>query len=213
MPDSPDEITRATMSALLVRWQSAWFLQKEQIAIREAAAKRADEFGEIISKCRETCKALGYDREEKEKWREALKLFGAEADQLYEKTRSPEMPDWTFLPKDKENNEEEHKVAETLTSPQPSPSAQSTERPPIREIALSRLALAGEKGALAADIRDFIKSNYPGDIHYKTVGMTLYRLLKDGLITRQGHTWFALPQSAEKANPGGETPGLKDLLG
>ena len=49
---------------------------------------------------------------------------------------------------------------------------------------------------------------YRGEIHEKTVGMTLYRLLQDKLVRREGHTWFLVPQPiAETKNPGGETPG------
>jgi hypothetical protein len=43
--------------------------------------------------------------------------------------------------------------------------------------------------------------------------MTLYRLLQGGLVRRQGHTWFLVPQNtAETKNPGGETPGLIEML-
>jgi hypothetical protein len=83
------------------------------------------------------------------------------------------------------------------------PSAEGT----VREAALERLSSAGEDGTTAASIRDYIEEKRGEKLHYKTVGMTLYRLKEDGLARREGRTWFAVPQAAEKANPGGETPG------
>ncbi len=77
-------------------------------------------------------------------------------------------------------------------------------RPPIRDIVLDRLKAAGTKGDRATPIRKFIERVYGGNIHEKTVGMTLYRLAKDGLVRRHGRTWFL----AENAgSPGADTPG------
>jgi len=45
------------------------------------------------------------------------------------------------------------------------------------------------------------------------IGMTLYRLSQDGLVRREGRTWFFVPsQAAETKNPGGDTPGLIEML-
>jgi hypothetical protein len=51
-------------------------------------------------------------------------------------------------------------------------------------------------------------------IHEKTVGMTLYRMSKDGLVTRDGHTWFITqpPKCSNVVNPGGDTPGSDQLF-
>jgi hypothetical protein len=81
-------------------------------------------------------------------------------------------------------------------------------RPTVREVALVRLREAGGKGAKAADIREYFERTYGEVVHEKTVGMTLYRLLKARLVRRDGHTWFFGPSNAETKNPGGETPGL-----
>jgi hypothetical protein len=77
----------------------------------------------------------------------------------------------------------------------------------IREISLDRLVAAGGSGTKAAAIREFYERTYGKPIHEKTVGMTLYRLQNDGLVRRDGHTWFLAPPKAEMENPGGETPG------
>lgn len=73
----------------------------------------------------------------------------------------------------------------------------------IREMAMNQLRQAGAQGTTAADIRRHIESARGTKLHFKTVGMTLYRLTQDGFARREGRTWFAVPQSAEKANPGG----------
>jgi hypothetical protein len=60
--------------------------------------------------------------------------------------------------------------------------------PTVREIALAQLRIAGDAGTRAAAIRDYIAQTYHHQVHEKTVGMTLYRLLKLGLARREGHT-------------------------
>lgn len=81
----------------------------------------------------------------------------------------------------------------------------SPEMPRIADIVLERLRIAGTDGSKAAEIRRHILRTYKADIHEKTVGMTLYRLQKDGKVARDGHTWFLA--SSEAKNPGAATPG------
>jgi hypothetical protein len=76
--------------------------------------------------------------------------------------------------------------------------------PRVRDIVLDRLKAAGQKGSKATPIQAYIESTYSTKIHDKTVGMTLYRLARDGLVRRDGHTWFIVP---ETVNPGGSAPG------
>jgi hypothetical protein len=76
--------------------------------------------------------------------------------------------------------------------------------PRVRDIVLDRLQEAGAEGSKAAPIQAYIESTYATKIHDKTVGMTLYRLMKEGLVRRDGHTWFIAP---EAVNPGAATPG------
>ncbi len=82
--------------------------------------------------------------------------------------------------------------------------------PTIREIVLAQLAAAAETGIKAADIRRFIEQTYSQTVHEKTVGMTLYRLSKDGLSRREGRTWFSAAPSAKTENPGAATPGPQE---
>ena len=82
--------------------------------------------------------------------------------------------------------------------------ATKAEMPRVSDIVLDRLKEAAAKGSKAAPIQAYIENTYGTKIYDKTVGMTLYRLQKDGFVIRRGHTWFI----ADKAvNPGAVTPG------
>jgi len=65
----------------------------------------------------------------------------------------------------------------------------STPKRTLREVVLRRLDDAGEQGVKANEIRDYVEDNYPDGFHQKTIGMTLYRLAKEGLARRDGRTW------------------------
>ncbi|MFA6156139.1 hypothetical protein [Mesorhizobium sp.] len=82
--------------------------------------------------------------------------------------------------------------------------------PTIREMVIAQLALAGDAGTKAADIRKFIEQTYKKTVHEKTVGMTLYRLSLDGLARRDGRTWFSDKPETETENPGVSAPGSEE---
>jgi hypothetical protein len=82
--------------------------------------------------------------------------------------------------------------------------AEPSEMPRISDVVLDRLKAAGKNGTKAAPIQRYIESTYGKKIHDKTVGMTLYRLAKDELVQRDGHTWFITEKGM---NPGAVTPG------
>jgi len=71
----------------------------------------------------------------------------------------------------------------------------------IKQIVLARLSAAGASGTKIAPIKEFI-SKLGVEMHDKTVGMTLYRLSKDGLARRDGRTWFYVAPKEETENPG-----------
>jgi hypothetical protein len=71
----------------------------------------------------------------------------------------------------------------------------------IKRIVLDRLSAAGANGTKIAPIKEFI-SKLGIEMHDKTVGMTLYRLSKDGLARREGRTWFYVAPKEETENPG-----------
>jgi hypothetical protein len=100
----------------------------------------------------------------------------------------------------------------------PVPSAPASKMPRIRDIALNQLRLAEPAGMKALPIRRYIEDIYSIKLHSKTVGMTLYRLLKEKLVHRKGQTWFYGPQAeqslpASPEDPGAGTPGVAHDVG
>ena len=77
-------------------------------------------------------------------------------------------------------------------------------RPTLRKFVLDQLRLAGREGSKAAPIRILAKQVLERDFHAKAVGMTLRRLVKQGLARREGHVWFAVGQSFETREGGAQ---------
>lgn len=107
-----------------------------------------------------------------------------------------------FGDSDSEKSEEEREEEERTQAPP---------RPKIKEIVLDRLRDAGEQGTKAAAIRAYIEQTYGKAIHSKTVGMTLYRLQKDGIAHRKGITWFSVSGCPETENPDAGTSGFTEI--
>jgi hypothetical protein len=81
--------------------------------------------------------------------------------------------------------------------------------PSIRDLILHYLRIAGAAGEKAAVLRRRIETFMNRQIHYKTVGMSLYRLSKESppLVRREGQTWHLVSSAAETKDPGAATPG------
>jgi hypothetical protein len=80
-------------------------------------------------------------------------------------------------------------------------------KPTIREVAIAYLQAAGAAGTKASAIREHLETEHGQVVHDKTVGMTLYRLSKEGHAHRDKLIWFFGPPPAETKNPGGDAPG------
>ncbi len=82
--------------------------------------------------------------------------------------------------------------------------------PSIRELILMYLKAAGAAGIKAALLRRKVETFLNRQIHYKTIGMSLYRLSKETppLARRDGLIWYFVPTGTETKNPGAATPGL-----
>jgi hypothetical protein len=187
---TPDELAAAGLAALVARWYLASKRKEVQDAVQAKAKEEADRQMSIIKSCRDACVALGYNPDDKDSWAPVMRTVYPQAKAIFNKSRPAEIPPWgPNTPK-----------VET-----PEPKTPAAEMPRISDIILSRLAAAGGKGDKAANIRKFIADEYSTEIHEKTVGMTLYRLLKREEVRRTGHTWFIAPKAM---NPGAATPGL-----
>jgi hypothetical protein len=81
--------------------------------------------------------------------------------------------------------------------------------PSIRELILLYLKQAGAGGEKAAVLRRKVEIFLNRQIHYKTIGMSLYRLSKETppIVRRDGQTWFLAYPWVETKDPGAATPG------
>jgi hypothetical protein len=59
----------------------------------------------------------------------------------------------------------------------------------------------------AAEIQQWAEAQLRRGFHWKTAGMTLYRLKKDGTARREGQNWFFVPPEERVSSEG-----LEDLL-
>jgi hypothetical protein len=65
-----------------------------------------------------------------------------------------------------------------------------------REIVLEYLA--DNPGAKSAELKTVIEEHLGREIHYKTPGMTLYRLTQENKVRREGHRWFAVTDDQQR---------------
>ena len=72
--------------------------------------------------------------------------------------------------------------------------AWTASRPTVREFILERAREAYPNAVRAKSLKAEYERTYGGDIHVKTMGMTLYRTaLRDGSMRRLGWDWFYVP--------------------
>jgi len=81
--------------------------------------------------------------------------------------------------------------------------------PSVRELILHYLKQAGPSGEKAAVLRRRVETFLNRQIHYKTIGMSLYRLSKETppLVCRTGQIWALANPWVEAKGPGAGTPG------
>lgn len=85
----------------------------------------------------------------------------------------------------------------------------------IREHLIDAAQQAHPNPVRASVLRQELATKFGIKTHEKTVGMTLYRLLKDGLLRRAGRDWFFIPEAerqhtapAQEEESPGSDPGL-----
>ncbi|MEQ1709322.1 MAG: hypothetical protein ABL864_13425 [Terricaulis sp.] len=84
-------------------------------------------------------------------------------------------------------------VREVATDPKP---------PTVKEFVLEQARLAFPQSIRAAQVRRALKDQLGTEVHEKTVGMTLYRLSKEGSIRREGAAdWFYVPEEHRVTPP------------
>jgi hypothetical protein len=194
-----DKFERAAILGLLLRREKAVHREKAEIEIKEAAEAGLKEARQVVASCNEGLKAFDLDVNNAETFEMIKREYG---------------PDITLHMRGDDDDELDFGSGIKADNEGPSaPSPGSPSRPTVAEIVLDRLKEAGDSGSKATPIRQYLRDRYQLEVHEKTVGMSLYRLLKKGLVRRDGRIWFFVPQTAETKNPGTPAPGsLNDLL-
>lgn len=91
----------------------------------------------------------------------------------------------------------------------PSTALPAGEEPSVRDLILLYLKQAGAAGIKAALLRRKVETFLNRQIHYKTIGMSLYRLSKETppKVRREGQIWSLAHHWLEAKSPGAATPG------
>jgi hypothetical protein len=179
-----DPLDRSAILAILVRRDEALFAEQKAKKVLEEANAKLKGYADAL-------KGFGLDLANDETFQKIKKDYGGEIHNMLKKRGT--------LPAQSSQQED---------SPLPQQQAPN-EMPTVAEVVMGRLRVAGDAGSRAAPIQEYIEGTYDKKIHPKTVGMTLFRLQKNGLVTRKGHVWFIAP---EAVNPGAGTPGSKDMF-
>lgn len=79
-----------------------------------------------------------------------------------------------------------------------------------REIILAALRDSFPEPLEAKELREIIEAEKGHPIHYKTPGMSLYRLANDGLVRRAGRKWF---YAGDDAQPQQEEDDMSKMIG
>jgi hypothetical protein len=214
MSDSLDPLSREAARALLARKCAELVKRRQRLTDeRKRILHEGFEVDRSLNDCRAAARVLQIeleipDEDERDVLeRQHLFRLQREADlRERERERQLQARRVEVLPPAAPRFAAQDLLSKLATKPAPGPTATSS-RPPIRELVLEQLKAAGNAGLKAASMQDFIEKTYKENLHSKTVGMTLYRLSKDGLARRDGHIWFYVPPTAETENPGAATPG------
>ena len=111
----------------------------------------------------------------------------------------------------------EHAREQAATSSEPLSSIISDtdipdKRPSIREIMLDLGREGVGRPLRAATLRAAVEARYGKEVHDKTVGMTLYRLSKEGAFVRRGYDWYFVPEAERLRNADTSEALAKELV-
>ncbi|AUC93945.1 hypothetical protein CWS35_06295 [Bradyrhizobium sp. SK17] len=201
MTFTTDSLDDAGVLAIMVKHARAYFRRHAAEKVIEQAKAEIKEESRIIATCEASLRIFGCDIETDEAWTALMEKY---RERVFEVLKLEGFVPRTATLEQAEGSTEGEAGHGLPPKPQ---------MPTIQEILLERLQEAAADGSKAAPLRDYIQQTYNIEIHEKTVGMTLYRLLKKGLVRRLGHVWFFVPQiPADTKKPGDPPPGLLDLL-
>jgi len=186
-----DEHDSAAVAALLIRTVRIDEEQKRDKALIEEATARLAASALARGKTINAFTVFGFDTG-KGFWDRVREALGSE---VYLRSlaigRGQEVP--KLLEKMGSSGTEKQEEVKDVREPSAHPTA-----PRIKEAILEYMRSVGEDGANVRDVRNHLASAYNLEVHEKTPGMTLYRLLKEGLVRREKRVWYAREPAVEK---------------
>ena len=111
----------------------------------------------------------------------------------------------------------EHEREQATASSEPISSILSETDIPDRRQSIREIILdLGREGVgqplKAATLRAAVEARYGKEVHDKTVGMTLYRLSKEGAFVRRGYEWYFVPEAERLRTADGPESMVTELL-
>jgi hypothetical protein len=191
-PIALDEHDTAAVVAILMRAIRAGDqIAEDQEAIKAANA-RLEENNVTMNKALSALSFFGIEKraEDQNVWQQVWEVIGKEAYlRAIAVARGAEPGGLLEQMGDNELTREE---------PKEKPAAALAQRPvAVRDAILRHLRAVGNRGTNVGAIKRHLADAYAITVHEKTPGMTLYRLLKDGLARREGRTWYATDEVGE----------------
>ena len=93
-------------------------------------------------------------------------------------------------------------LTRNLTTKEDSSGSKTAQKRTVREFILDEAKKAHPNPVRAGLIQKALEAERGEKVHYKTVGMTLYRLSIDGLMKRNKYDWFFVPEENRNVSDG-----------
>jgi hypothetical protein len=209
-----DDVRRAAANAVVEKFQDLIGQRTTAIGQRGEIERRIRNIDRALFDCRAAGRLFGVDIELPEDVRPGIivRPNPARTDMAVRSAaymsalaagREPPLPLVGQLPL-------ESPPADLIVPMVPSTALPAGEEPSIRDLILLYLKQAGNGGIKAIALRRKVEAFLNRQIHYKTIGMSLYRLSKETppLVRREGLIWLFVPPVAETKNPGASAPGV-----
>jgi len=187
-----DEHDTAAVVAILIRAARAGDQIKEDNEIVEKANVRLAKNNAILNKTINALALFGFEEQGEENvWNQVARAIGKDAYLRALAVARGREPGGGLLEQMGDEELPDKRPKQDFGHP-------AAQRPvAVRDAILRHLRSVGERGTNVGEIKKHLIDAYGMSVHEKTPGMTLYRLVKDGLARRDGRTWFATEETHE----------------
>ncbi len=206
-----DDVRKAAALAVVEKFQDLMAQRAEEVRQRGEVERRIRQIDRALFDCRAAGRLFGVDIELPEDIRPGIIVRpnparAAEPAKAAAQVQHKYHDIFSFskLPSD-----DPPQAAPLVIPKVPSTLLEAGAEPSIRDLILLYLKQAGVGGIKAATLRRKVETFLNRQIHYKTIGMSLYRLSKETppKVRRQGQIWSIAHHRLEAKDPGAGTPG------